>query len=100
MAYIHEHYTESITREQIASHVHVHENHLTNCFHQVLGISLMTYLNRYRINQARVLLEAGESNITEVAMAVGFSDASYFGRMFQREVGISPGSYRRGLRSR
>jgi signal transduction histidine kinase/DNA-binding LacI/PurR family transcriptional regulator/AraC-like DNA-binding protein/ActR/RegA family two-component response regulator len=100
MAYIHEHYTEPITREQIARYVSVHENYLTNCFHQVLGISLMTYLNRYRINQARVLLEASESNITEVALAVGFSDASYFGRMFQREVGISPSGYRRGQHSR
>lgn len=98
IAFIHEHYPEPITREQIAEYVHVHENHLTNCFHQALGISLMTYLSRFRINQARTLLEAGELNITEVAMAVGFADSSYFGRIFQREVGISPGNYRHGQR--
>jgi AraC-like DNA-binding protein len=58
----------------------------------------MTYLSRYRIRQARALLEAGELNVTEAAVAVGFSDSAYFGRVFQREVGVSPGAYRRGLR--
>jgi YesN/AraC family two-component response regulator len=98
MVYLHEHYTEPLTREQIAQHVGVSESHLANCFHQELGISPMMYLNRYRIKQARALLEAGELNVTEVALSVGFSDSAYFGRLFQREVGISPGAYRRGHR--
>ena len=58
----------------------------------------MTYLIRYRIRQARELLAAGELNVTEVAMAVGFADSAYFGRVFQREVGVPPGAYRRGRR--
>ena len=98
MVYLHEHYTEPLTREQIAQHIGVSESHLANCFHQELGISPMMYLNRYRIKQARALLEAGELNVTEVALSVGFSDSAYFGRLFQREVGISPGAYRRGHR--
>jgi len=98
MAYIHENYEDPLSRELIAGHVSVHVNYLTNCFTQVLGISPIIYLNRYRINQARKLLEAGELNITQIAMAVGFSDPAYFSRMFQREVGIAPGVYRRGQR--
>ncbi len=98
MVYMHEHYAEPLTREQIASYVGASESHLANCFHQELGISPMTYLNRYRIKQARARLEAGELNVTEVALSVGFSDSAYFGRIFQREVGVSPGAYRRGTR--
>jgi AraC-like DNA-binding protein len=94
-AYLHEHYAELLTREQIARDVGASESYLANCFHQELGLSPMTYLNRYRILQARALLEADELNVTEVALSVGFSDSSYFGRVFQREVGVSPGAYRR-----
>ncbi len=100
MAYLHEHYAEPLTREQVARYVGASESYLANCFHQELGLSPMTYLNRYRIKQARALLEVGELNVTEVALSVGFSDSAYFGRVFQREVGVSPGAYRRGQRSR
>jgi AraC-like DNA-binding protein len=34
-----------------------------------------------------------------VGLATGFSDGGYFGRVFQKEVGITPGAYRRGLRT-
>ncbi len=98
IAYIHANYTEPISREQLARYLAVSENYLTNCFQQELKISPLTFLNRYRIKQAKILLEAGDQNVTEVALAVGFSDTSYFGRIFQREVGISPSAYRRGYR--
>ena len=100
MVYLHEHYAEPLTREQVARYVSASESYLANCFHQELGLSPMTYLNRYRIKQARALLEAGELNVTEVAFSVGYSDAAYFSRVFQREVGVSPGAYRRGQRPR
>jgi AraC-like DNA-binding protein len=99
MAYLHEHYAEPVSREQIAQYVHVNENYLTNCFHQELGLSPMTYLMRYRIKRARALLETTSLNITEVALAVGFSDGAYFSRVFQREIGVSPNAYRRGGRT-
>ncbi len=99
MAYLHEHYAEAVSRDQVARYVHVSENYLTNCFHQELGLSPMTYLARYRVKQARALLETSDLNITEVALAVGFSDGAYFSRVFQREVGVSPAAYRRSWRT-
>jgi signal transduction histidine kinase/CheY-like chemotaxis protein len=98
MAYLHEHFAEPISRGQLARQINVSESYLADCFHQELGISPMIYLTRYRVKQARTLLETGELNVTEVAGAVGFSDSAYFGRVFQREVGVSPGAYRRGQR--
>ena len=37
-------------------------------------------------------------SVTDVAMTTGFSDSSYFGRVFQREVGVAPSAYKRGQR--
>jgi len=95
MAFIHEHYAESISREDMASFVGVSARHLTRCFHQEMGISPISYLNRYRVKQAKHLLETGEQNITEVAEAVGFSSSNYFTDAFRREMGMSPRDYQR-----
>lgn len=95
ISYIHVHYAEDVTRQMIASHVGLSERHLTRCFDQVVGLAPMVYLNRYRVRQARKLLEEGKRGITEVALAVGFSTSSYFTRVFRDEVGISPRAYLR-----
>ena len=98
MAYIHAHYTEELGRGDIARYLGVNESHLTHCFDREVGVPPMVYLNRYRIRQAKSLLETTTQSITEVAMAAGFSSPSYFARVFQREVGVSPRAYQRGER--
>jgi AraC-like DNA-binding protein len=96
MAYIHDHFAEPISREHLARHVAVNERYLTRCFQQEAKISPITYLTRYRIKQARLLLARGDMTVTEVAQAVGFSDSSYFSHVFRSEVGVSPSIFRRG----
>lgn len=95
MAYIHEHYTEGLTREELARYVNASEGHLARCFRQETGITPMAYLNRYRVNQAKMILTKTNQSITAVSMAVGFSDNNYFSRVFRQEVGCSPQVYRR-----
>ncbi|MGC9467870.1 MAG: substrate-binding domain-containing protein [Anaerolineae bacterium] len=96
MAYIHTHYMNAISRSDIAGHVGVSERHLTRCFHRETGVTPISYLNRYRVKQARYLLEAGKMGITDIAMAVGFSSGGYFSRVFRQEMGVSPLAYQRG----
>lgn len=95
MAYLHEHYMESLTRGAIAQHVGLDEDYLTYCFRQELGMTPITYLNRYRVNQARQLLKQTNKSVTAIALEVGFSDSSYFSRIFKRETGMAPDTYRR-----
>jgi len=95
MAYIHANYTEPISRRNIAAHVGLSERHFTRCFHHEVGLTPITYLNRYRVKQARALLDQGEMGITEIAVEVGFSSSSYFTRVFRDEVGLSPRDYLR-----
>jgi AraC-like DNA-binding protein len=94
MAYIHEHYTEPISRRDLAQHVCITEDYLTFCFRQELGITPIKYLQRFRVNQAKHLLKASHKTITEIALEVGFSDSGYFSRIFHRETGMSPEMFR------
>jgi len=99
MAYIHEHYHESISRKDIAQHINISKDYLTYCFRQELNTTPIKYIQRYRINMAKSALENTQKSITEIALEVGFSESGYFSRIFRREVGMSPDQYRRSLRS-
>ncbi len=95
IAYIHEHYSEPMGREDIARHIGVSEGYLSRCFTQETGLSLVHYLTRYRIQRAKQLLTTTEMTVTEIALEVGFSDSNYFSRVFRRETGVAPLTYRR-----
>jgi len=90
---------EPIQRSDIARHLNINEQYLTRCFDKEIGVSPMAYLNRFRIQHAKKMLEAENHTITQVALETGFSSQSYFSRMFQKEVGISPKAYQQGERS-
>ena len=93
MVYLHEHYMESISLEDTARYVSMSKEYLARCFRQEMGITLVTYLNRYRVNQAKALLEEGGRNLTQIALETGFSSSAYFSRVFRQEVGMSPRDY-------
>jgi DNA-binding response OmpR family regulator len=99
MAFIHERYAEPISRADLARHVSITERYLTHCFRQEMNITPMAYINRYRVKRAKMLLEQGNLTVTEVALEVGFSDGSYFSRVFRDEVGLTPVAYQRGKRN-
>jgi DNA-binding response OmpR family regulator len=98
MAYIHEHYREQISRADVANHLSVNEQYLSRAFNREQGIGPMAYLSRYRIQQAKRLLEGGAMSITQIALEVGFTSQSYFSRIFQQETGVTPSAYQRGER--
>ena len=94
MVYLHEHYAEPISRWDLAQHVCISEDYLTYCFRQELGTTPMQYLQRYRVNQAKLLLKNSQKSITEIALDVGFSDSGYFSRVFHRQTGMYPEAFR------
>ena len=94
MAYIHRHFSEPLTREEIADHIGISADYLTDCFRQELGIPPITYIRRYRIRQACELLRNSDQPITQVALSVGFSDSAHFTRTFQREMNVTPRAFR------
>ncbi|NJO85168.1 MAG: helix-turn-helix domain-containing protein [Blastochloris sp.] len=95
MLFMQDHYAEPLSREQIANHIGVHENHLTDCFHQEMGITPITFLTRVRVQQAKHLLAHTPRSITILRFRVGFTESAYFSRVFHREVGQTPRAYRR-----
>ena len=66
----------------------------SSIFKKEVGISFITYLTDYRMQQAvHLMLETNEKNY-EIAEHVGYEDANYFGYVFKRKYGMSPSKYR------
>ena len=57
------------------------------------------YIQQYRVDKSKELLVNTELSIDEVAVAVGFANASYFCKVFKSEKGVSPTEYKRRKRA-
>ena len=53
------------------------------------------YLNTVRLNVAKDLLITSNYNLSEIAREAGYTDLSYFSKLFKKEYGISPSKYRK-----
>jgi AraC-like DNA-binding protein len=94
IAFIQQHYHEPITLQELADTLGVSKNYLGRIFHQEVGLTPWEYLIRYRVLRAKELLLTTGATVAEVAARVGFDTATYFNRIFQREVGCSPRAFR------
>ena len=92
--YIHTHYTDEVTRQALAKAVGASPAYVTRVFRNQTGLTPWQYLNRYRIAQAQRLLRESDATITEIAGLTGFNDSAYFSRIFRRECGSSPNTFR------
>lgn len=67
---------------------------LSRCFKKSTGFCLLAYINTLRISKAKELLKNEALSVKTVAEQVGFSNCNTFIRVFKKEVGVTPGSYR------
>lgn len=72
-------------------------SYLTALFRRHCGCSIAEYINRVKIREARELIRRGNSNFSEIAARLCYSDQHFFSRVFRRVTGMSPSEYRRSL---
>ena len=92
--YIHEHIQEEIRIADLAGQVFLNEQYLSRLFKRVTGEGLLEFITSERLRLAKELLRSTDYPINRVADAVGYSNYSYFTRIFKRSEGLSPQAYR------
>jgi transcriptional regulator GlxA family with amidase domain len=80
---------------RLARAVNVSPSHLTRLFRVHLGVSPAQYDKHARLANARDLILASFLSVKEIMAAVGWADASHFGREFKRRYGASPRALRK-----
>ena len=94
MQFIHDHYMEEITLEQIAASASLSKSGALHIFRSGIQISPVAYLIRYRLAQAAEQLQTTRKSVSSVAADTGFADAGYFCRKFRQQYHMSAGEYR------
>lgn len=95
IAYIEENYKENLDLKEIAEVFNFNYYYLSSYFSQHMPEGFSGYLNRLRIREAEMLLRGNELSISQISSAVGYSDHSYFCRVFKKITGNTPSAWRR-----
>lgn len=92
LEYIKLHYKEDVSLETLARFCHCSKSYISHQFRLYTQMTLKTYVNHLRINEAKELLSQGKS-ITEIAFWVGFKDSNYFSKVFRELEQMTPTDY-------
>ena len=95
--YVEEHLDGSPTLEQLAAVARLSPNYFVGQFKRATGLPPHQYVIARRVERARQLLQTGRDfSLAEVAAHAGFSDQSQLSHHFKRQIGVTPGQFRRG----
>ena len=86
----------SLGGSAIAKQLGVSLSRFARVFKSELGVSLVDYRNRLRLERFMTLVDSGGGNLLEAALAAGFGSYSQFHRVFRAERGSSPREYFHG----
>lgn len=95
LAFIHQHYAEKLTLDQIAAAAIISRRECLRCFRSCIQKTPFEYLMDYRIRMAEQLLRTTSESITQIALQAGFGTGAYFTKIFRQLRGLTPGQYRK-----
>ncbi len=87
------HLAEPVGLPEIAAAAHSSPSHLSRLFTAELGHGPTQHLRRLRLDHAAALLRSGQANVTEAALAAGYSSLGQFSRTFAEHHGSPPSAF-------
>lgn len=86
------------TVRKMAEQLHVSPGHLQLLYKQQFGVSCMDDVIDFRLRKAKDLLAYTEQSIARIAEQCGYKNTEHFCRQFRKNIGSTPGKFRKGLR--
>lgn len=93
--YIHSNLNEDLSLNTVSDTIHVSKNYLSYLFSKFVGSSFSDYVNKVRIDKAKILLKENKESILDIAIECGFSSQSYFCSVFKKYENITPKQFQK-----
>lgn len=93
--YIAENINEDISKLTVSQYVSMNPDYLSKLFKKETGYSLADYITIQKLFRARRLLLQTTDSVGEIASELGFTNFSYFTKLFKEQFGLTPKEYRR-----
>ncbi len=93
--YIKEHFKERLTLEMVASKAFMNPKYFSHVFKKEMGVAFSEYVINLKIQHACRLLETTNYPAYRISIECGFSDPSYFNRVFCAQMNMTPQTYRK-----
>lgn len=92
---IHTEYHQDISLDYLAQRIYISPCYLSSLFSKHMGVSLLSYINDYRMRRAAELLTNTQINVTDISWQVGYRSLPYFCTTFKAKYHMTPAQYRR-----
>lgn len=96
LSYIHKHFSEDLSRDEVANAVFLSPNYFSSFFKQKTGVGFIDYLTTVRMQKAAELL-ATNMKINDIAQQCGYQNRTRFFINFRQFSGYSPTEYRKQI---
>jgi AraC-like DNA-binding protein len=93
MRYLNDNYHTHIQISDICKELGYSKSAVLTAFKKEYGTTVNSHLNTLRLTKAKKLIEEGGLSINEIAHSTGFTDQSYFSKVFSAKFGIPPSEY-------
>jgi len=93
IGYINSECSRDLSLDEVCRFVGLSKYYFAREFHKITGYTFVAYLNMARCEKAKSILSEGDADVGEVGRLCGFSDQSYFTRVFKQQTGMSPSKY-------
>ncbi|OVE66588.1 AraC family transcriptional regulator [Clostridium diolis] len=94
LKHLHLNIESQISLKKLSGELNLSEGYISDCFKKHIGMTIMKYAKKIRIDRAKVLLVTTTSSILEIGLTLGFHDQSHFHKVFKSFTGVSPSEYR------
>ena len=98
-SYIRDNVADEISNTEIGAVFGYHPFYVSRMLKDRKGMTLRQYIIAYRLKRAKKLLELTDKSAAEIAEECGFTDASYFAKIFKSNFGITPKEYRNSFKN-